>query len=188
MGKPHLWQELLASEITETTEVYTQRKSDVSSPANFRILLGSILTWVRNHLPKLRVQTDTPSSPNDMYEYTIGGVVKYLGKRGLETYLDGNQVMIRPKFPESPVDGQAWVYDEDTGEMKLGDKAGDQHLLIEITTAALVWNLPHNFGWRPNYEIYDSDGNMLHGVRTTVDVNTESVAFSVARAGFVYFT
>lgn len=188
MGKPHLWTELLPGEITDTTEVYTQRKSDISSPGNYRILLGSILTWVRNHLPKLKIQTDAPASPNDVYEYTIGGVVKYFGERGMETYLDGNQVMIRPKFPESPIDGQAWVYDEASGGMKLGDKAGDQHLRIEITTATTVWVLPHNFGWRPNYEIYDSDGNMLHGVRTTVDVNTESVAFSVARAGYACLT
>lgn len=183
---PHLWDLLDEEEITETTEIYTQRVSSSSPAQNFKMYMRSVARWVANYIAKIKFRADGPAGDNQ-YEYNLGGEMKLLGEKGIITRLLGNTIYTGPDLGSSPVDGQVWKYDGLTGKMKLGTGA-DMHIRINVAAPATEWVLVHNFGWVPNYAAYDNAGNELHGQRSTVDANTEKITFSVARSGYVDMT
>lgn len=183
-GYPTSWPEITT--LDETMEMYTQRPKQVDPPANRRFSLATLRDWLKSAMSKLFFRADGPDGANE-YEFTLGGAFYWKGQKGLETHLDGNRIYIRPKM-DAPADGQVWTYNATLEEMILADPVQDLHTRIEISTAAAVWNLPHNLGFVPNYIAKDTSGNILNGMRETVDNNNERITFGTARAGYVDFT
>lgn len=57
---------------------------------------------------------------------------------------------------------------------------------VEITqaTPANIWNLPHNKGYKPIIEVYDTGGVKVNADITHIDINNAQVNIIPATAGF----